>query len=98
MANYGYRVRRAEWGAATNVNFVADLLLTGVDGKGVIERLSRQISTQLNLNMRTFFMKSLPHGGFEGRISLVVANKDQLELSIRALKALPDVSSVMRED
>jgi GTP pyrophosphokinase len=98
MANYGYRIRRAEWGAATNATFVADLLLTGVDGKGVIERLSRQISTQLNLNMRTFYMKSLPHGGFEGRISLVVANKDQLELSIRALKALSDVSSVMRED
>jgi GTP diphosphokinase / guanosine-3',5'-bis(diphosphate) 3'-diphosphatase len=98
MANYGFKIRRAEWGAATNATFVADLILTGIDGQGVIERLSRQISRELDLNMRTFYMKSLPHGGFEGRISIVVKNRDQLELSIRALKSLSDVSSVMRED
>lgn len=35
MSNYGYRVMKAEWASTTNITFVADLLITGVDaGRG----------------------------------------------------------------
>ncbi len=96
VANYSYRVMKAEWVNSKNVSFVAHLKITGVDGGvGVIERLSQKISTALGLNIRSFYIDG-SEGYFEGRISLIVANKDQLNQAIKALKQLPDISSVIR--
>ena len=96
MANYGYRIMKAKWGKATNSSFVADLLITGVDsGKGVIERLSGKISNSLGLNIRSFSIEG-HEGYFEGRVSLIVLNKDQLNLAIIGLQNLEGISSVIR--
>jgi GTP diphosphokinase / guanosine-3',5'-bis(diphosphate) 3'-diphosphatase len=98
MANYGHRVRKAEWGAPTGASFIADLRITGVDGKGVVERMSHRLSTDLNLSMRKFALDTNDSGSFEGIISVVVQHRDQLELAIRVLKSLPDISTVTRID
>ena len=96
MANYGYRVMKADWGSTTNSTFVADLKITGIDdGPGIIERLSHSISSALNLNIRSFSIEGY-EGYFEGRISLLVANTDQLNLAIRSLQNLDHVSTVSR--
>ncbi|PHN03914.1 RelA/SpoT family protein [Flavilitoribacter nigricans] len=96
MANYGYRVMKADWVSTTNSTFVADLKITGIDdGPGIIEKLSHQISSALNLNIRSFSIEGY-EGYFEGRISLLVANTDQLNLAIRALQNLDHVSTVSR--
>ncbi len=95
MAHYGYRVRKAEWGAASNTNFVAELLITGVDtGVGVIERLSTRLS-EMDLNIRAFNIEG-NEGYFECHVKLMVTNKDQLTLAIRALKTLEGVANVVR--
>ncbi|MCB0634529.1 MAG: RelA/SpoT family protein [Saprospiraceae bacterium] len=96
MANYGYRVMKADWVSTTNSTFVADLKITGIDdGPGIIERLSHQISSALNLNIRSFSIEGY-EGYFEGRISLLVPNVDQLNLAIRSLQNLDHVSTVSR--
>ena len=96
MANYGYRIMRAEWGTLTNTSFVAELQITGIDdGPGVIERLTRNISSTLGLNIRSFSIEG-HEGYFEGKISLIVQNKDQLILAIRELQNLEGISSVTR--
>lgn len=96
MANYGYRVMKADWVSTTNTTFVADLKITGIDdGPGIIEKLSHQISSALNLNIRSFSIEGY-EGYFEGRISLLVPNVDQLNLAIRALQNLDHVSTVSR--
>ena len=96
MAHYGYRVMKAEWIATTDTTFVADLKITGIDdGPGVIERLTHKISTMLGLNNRSFNIAG-DEGYFQGRISLLVQNTDQLNLAIRALKNLDNVSTVTR--
>ncbi len=96
MASYGYRIMRAEWGTMTNTSFVAELQITGVDdGPGVIERLTRNISSTLGLNIRSFSIEG-HEGYFEGKISLVVQNKDQLVQAIRELQNLEGISSVTR--
>lgn len=98
MANYGYRVMKAEWSATTDATFVADLIITGIDdGPGVIERLSHQISTQLGLNIRSLTI-SADEGYFEARISILVQNTDQLNVAMRALSSLHNVSTVSRVD
>lgn len=96
MANYGYRVMKAEWVQAGSSNFKVDLLVTGIDtGPGVIERLSQRISSTLGLNIRSFYIDG-DEGFFEGKISLIVSNKDQIVQAIQALKTLDGVSSVTR--
>ncbi|MEN0003075.1 MAG: RelA/SpoT family protein [Bacteroidota bacterium] len=96
MANYGYRVMKAEWISTTETTFVADLKITGIDdGPGIIERVTNQISSILGLNIRSFNIKG-DGGYFEGKISLLVANIDQLNIAIKALQNLGNVSSVTR--
>jgi GTP diphosphokinase / guanosine-3',5'-bis(diphosphate) 3'-diphosphatase len=95
-ANYGYRIKKAEWGASATASFMAELLITGVDtGRGVIERLSNRISTELGLNIRSFSISG-DEGYFEGRVKVMVKNKDQLALAIKVLKSLEGVSNVIR--
>ena len=86
MVNYGYRVMSADWTSTTDTSFVADLKITGIDdGPGVIEQLTHQISTSLKLDIRSFSIAG-HEGYFEGQMSLFVANTNQLNLAIKALK------------
>lgn len=96
LANYGYRIMKAEWVSSPDSTFVADLLVTGIDdGPGIIERLTHEISTKLGVNIRSFNIHG-DEGYFEGKISLFVANTDQLNMAIRTLKNLRNVSTVSR--
>ena len=96
MANFGYRIMKAEWANTTNTSFVVELLIIGVDsGRGVIERLSHNISSTLGLDIRSFHIDG-NEGYFECRIRILVLNKDQLTIAIRALQNLEGVSSVTR--
>lgn len=97
LAKYGYRVMKAEWVISSDTNFVADLKLTGIDeGVGVIERLMHKISSELGLNIRSFHIEGGDEGYFEGKISLLVANKDQLNLVVKNLQKMESVSTVSR--
>ncbi|MCB9283303.1 MAG: bifunctional (p)ppGpp synthetase/guanosine-3',5'-bis(diphosphate) 3'-pyrophosphohydrolase [Lewinellaceae bacterium] len=96
MANYGYRIMKAEWVSSPDSTFVADLKITGIDdGPGIIERLTHEISTKLGVNIRSFNIHG-DEGYFEGKISLFIANTDQLNMAIRTLKNLRNVSTVTR--
>lgn len=98
MTNFGYRTLNAEWSTQSSTEFVANLVITGIDdGPGVIERVTGEISSKLGMNIRSFSMAG-DEGYYEGRISLVVANTNQLNLAIRALKSLKGVSTVTRND
>ncbi len=96
MANFGYRILKAEWTNVGATNFVVDLKITGVDtGVGIIEQLTHTISSQLGVNIRSFTIKG-EEGVFEGRISLVVTNTMMLNDTINALLKLDMVSTVSR--
>ncbi|MCC6462097.1 MAG: bifunctional (p)ppGpp synthetase/guanosine-3',5'-bis(diphosphate) 3'-pyrophosphohydrolase [Saprospiraceae bacterium] len=95
LANYEYRVLKAEWGATVKADFVATILVTGIDaGPGVIQQLTDRISN-LGINIRSFSITG-EGGYFEGRISLVVSNTDQLNQAILALKQFKFVANVSR--
>ncbi|MFT4749887.1 MAG: guanosine-3',5'-bis(diphosphate) 3'-pyrophosphohydrolase [Neolewinella sp.] len=95
MANYGYRIMKAEWVITSESSFVADLRMTGTDsGTGVIETISREI-TGMDLNIRSLSISGRD-GYFEANVSLLVKNTDQLYLAIQGLKNLDHVSTVSR--
>ncbi len=98
MANYGYRILKAEWVGNIATNFHVDLLIIGVDsGIGVIQDLVGTISDKLGINIRSFNIDGR-EGYFEAKISVVVLNKDQLVIALKTLKGLENVTSVTRLD
>lgn len=98
IASYSYRVQKAEWITSGNVQSVVNLRITGVDdGPGVIERVTNKISSGLGINIRSLNIEG-KEGYFEGKVTLVVQNKNQLNMVIRSLKNLHGISSVYREN
>ena len=96
LANYGYRVLKAEWVGDMKNNFVVDLVVTGVDsGIGVIQKITERISVQLGINIRSFSIAG-DEGYFEGKIGVVVMNTDQLNQAIKALREIEGISNVVR--
>ncbi|MGH1338249.1 MAG: RelA/SpoT family protein [Aureispira sp.] len=95
QATYGYRIKRAEWVDTSNTSFIAELLITGMDDMGVVQNISNIITQQHKLNMRGFSMNG-QEGHFEGKVMVVVKNKDQLNELIQALKRLKQVNTVAR--
>ena len=95
LANYGYRVMSAEWVTTHNSDFIVDIRIIGIDGIGVVQKVTHVITNQLRINMRSITMEG-GEGFFKGEISVVVANTDQLHLLMKTLKEIENVSSVTR--
>ena len=94
MAQYGYRIMKARWGTSST-EFVADLLVRGVDEKGVVNEMSHHIANDLGLNMR-YFQMAATDNYFEGQLGILVKHKNHLQQVIKSLKSLPYISSVQR--
>ncbi|MCP3932038.1 MAG: bifunctional (p)ppGpp synthetase/guanosine-3',5'-bis(diphosphate) 3'-pyrophosphohydrolase [Bacteroidetes bacterium] len=97
MANYGYRVMKAEWTGIAVKSFVTEIKVTGLDEHGVVKNISNVLSSKLNINIRGINISS-ENGYFTGFISMLVGNKDQLNAAIRTLQNLENVTSVTRVD
>jgi len=96
LANYSYRVLKAEWSKKTGTNFTVMLSIIGVDsGPGVITAISNEISNKLGVNIRSFSIQG-DEGYFEGKVSIFVKNKDQLSQVINSIKKLDGITNVTR--
>ncbi len=96
LANYGYRVLKAEWTNQAETNFNVDLRITGVDsGIGVIQMIANALSTQLGINIRSFNIKG-NEGVFEAEVGIMVLNKDQLNVVLKTIKELQGIQIVER--
>lgn len=97
LSNYAYRVLNATWGQSVEREFVAELLVRGVDtGLGVIETLTHTLSKEVGLNIRSMNIGG-DGGYYECHVAVVVPNVDQLAVAMRALSQLDSVESVVRE-
>jgi len=97
LANYGYKVLNVEWQDDSDSSFVATLLITGIDDIGVLQSLTDVITNKLQVNIRSLSISG-EAGVYEGRISLVIHNTDQLQFTIRTLTEVEGVDTVTRVD
>ncbi|MBT8233591.1 MAG: bifunctional (p)ppGpp synthetase/guanosine-3',5'-bis(diphosphate) 3'-pyrophosphohydrolase [Saprospiraceae bacterium] len=96
LANYSYRVLKAEWAGQSQTNFITEISIIGVDsGPGVIQSITNELSNNLSINIRSFSIEG-KEGYFEGKISVFVKNKDQLNLVLSSIGKLDGVESVTR--
>lgn len=96
LSNYGYRVVKAKWTSSQDDSFLAVLKIIGTDRMGLINDVSRIISSELKVNMRSMTINT--EGGiFEGEIGLYVNDTKHLDHLIKNMQAVQGVVSVSRD-
>jgi guanosine-3',5'-bis(diphosphate) 3'-pyrophosphohydrolase len=95
MSNYGNRIVRAKWTEQLELAFLAGIRLKGSDRVGIVNDVTRIISTSLKVNMRSITVDS-NDGFFEGQIMVFVNDTDHLNKLIQRLSKVNGVLQVER--
>jgi len=97
MSNYGYRVVKAKWNKAQELTFLTGLRIVGIDDVGLINNITRVISTDFKVNMRSITVDT-NEGIFDGSIMIFVNDTEHLENLIKNLLKVRGVTGVTRFD
>jgi guanosine-3',5'-bis(diphosphate) 3'-pyrophosphohydrolase len=97
MSNYGYRIIKAKWTSQKELAFLAGLRITGTDRMGLVQDVTRVISNDLRVNMRSISIDT-DENIFEGKIMLFVHDTKHLEQLIHKLTQVEGVVKVDRFD
>lgn len=97
ISNHGNRVIKARWTSQQQIAFLAGLRIVGTDRVGLINDLTKVISDELKVNMRSITVDS-DSGIFEGSIKLYVHSTNHLDNLIENLSTVPGVIKVTRFD
>lgn len=97
MSNYGYRIIKARWTSSKELAFLAGLRITGTDRMGLVQDVTRVISSDLRVNMRSISIDT-NETIFEGKIMLFVHDTSHLEQLIKKLEKVEGVVKVDRFD
>ncbi|WP_373059140.1 bifunctional (p)ppGpp synthetase/guanosine-3',5'-bis(diphosphate) 3'-pyrophosphohydrolase [Zunongwangia sp. H14] len=96
QSNYAYRIIPAKWIDSSQQDFKAVIRLTGIDNLGLVSEITKEISSNMNVNMKNINFES-SDGIFSGRITLVVKNNSILNTIINRLKKINGIDKVTRE-
>lgn len=97
LSNHGNRVIKARWTSQQEIAFLAGLKIVGTDRVGLISDLTKVISNELKVNMRSITVDS-DSGIFEGSIKLYVHSTGHLDKLISNLSKISGVLKVSRFD
>ncbi|HRB40913.1 MAG TPA: RelA/SpoT family protein, partial [Bacteroidia bacterium] len=95
MSNYAYRIVKAKWTGQEQLSFLAGIKITGMDDVGVVNNITKVISSELKVNMRSISIES-NEGLFEGTIMLFVHDTEHLTKLMKKLSALSGILNVTR--
>jgi len=95
LSKYAYRILKAKWHSKNEISFLSSLKIKGTDRVGIIDDISKIISSELKVNMKSISINS--NGGvFEGKIQLYVNNTIHLLRLIKKLQKVRNVIKVSR--
>ncbi len=97
LSNYAYRVVKAKWTNDELISFLAGLKITGTDELGIVNNITKVISNENNVNMRSINFDT-DDGIFEGTIMVYVHDTKHLNHLIENLKKVKGVNKVDRID
>ncbi len=94
-SNYSYRIMPAKWIDSTQSDFKAELSITGIDTIGLVNEVTKVISGNLHINMKSVHFDS-DDGVFTGKIVVVVKNKAILDNLVKNIKKINGIDKVTR--
>ncbi len=95
MTVYGKKMVTVNWENNESISFVAEIKVIGMDRQGLINEISRIISNDLNLNIKSFHVEAL-NGLTEGAIALYVKNTTNLNDALIKLNLVDGITHVTR--
>ncbi len=95
---YGYRIINVKWNGIENQGSQATIRIYGRDVMGLLGKITKVISDDLEVNMKNIVLNSDKEGFFEGKIVLQISDVDALEQLIVRLKAIEGIMEVVRID
>lgn len=97
MSKMAYRLVKARWKKEELVAHVASIRLVGIDDVGIVNQITNIISHQHNVNMKSIFFEATD-GIFEGRIKVLVYDREHLEQLTNQFELIEGVKRVERWD
>ena len=95
LTTHGNKQVDVRWRFQKKLSLLAKLELTGIDSIGLVNRVTRVISDELNVNMHSIAFKS-NNGVFSGVILMYVSNTKDLNNLILKLMQVKGIDSVNR--
>lgn len=95
QANQAYRIIKAKWIDSSSQLYRAILNMQGLDRIGLVNDVTKIISSNLHVHIRSINI-SEEDGVFEGKISVSVKNKHQLDKILDELKQVEGIQKVSR--
>ena len=95
QSNYAYRIMSAKWIDSTQQQFTAVIKLEGIDDLGLVNNITKVISSNMHTNMTNINFDS-DDGVFTGRITLQIKNRTILKKLIGSLKKINGIDKVSR--
>lgn len=97
MSSQGNRIVSAEWESHKILSFLAVINLSGIDQIGIVSKITKVISEDQTVNMRSIHVES--HDGiFEGTIYLYIHNTEDLNNLIFNLMRIKGLHNVTRQE
>lgn len=97
MSRHAQRIIEARWASQEQLEFTAGIRITGLDGVGMVNRITDIISDQNHVNMNKISFESKA-GVFEGILKVVVKDTSHLERLIGTIQNIEGVDSAERVD
>jgi len=95
QSNYAYRIMAAKWIDSSQQEYIAELRLTGIDTLGLINDITKVISSNMHVNMKSISFDT--NGGlFNGKIKVVVKNNTVVDKLMQNLKKINGIEKVNR--
>jgi len=95
QANQAYRIIRAKWIDSSSQLYRAIININGIDRIGLVNDVTKIISSNLHVHIRSINI-SEEDGIFDGKISVSVKNKSQLDKILDELKQIDGIQKVTR--
>jgi len=90
LSSYNYRVMKAVWSSKKKEKFLSRLKFTGIDDVGLVYNLTKAISEDLHVNMKSVSFDT-NDGIFDGKIALLIEDVQHLDRLIDRLKEVEGV-------
>ncbi len=97
MTVFGNRMVKVNWSNHGSISFLTDIKVTGIDKQGLINEITRIISNEMNLNIKSFHIEA-ENGLTQGAITFYVRNATNLNEALTKLTMVDGITHVTRVD
>ncbi|MGE5425460.1 MAG: RelA/SpoT family protein [Syntrophothermus sp.] len=97
LSSFGNHMVKINWTNTESISFLTGIKITGLDKMGLISDITKIISSELNLNIKSFRLEA-KDGLTEGEVLLYIQDTHSLQTLLSNLKKIDGVKNVSRVD